>query len=221
MNDDYTSGLLESGAVPIVLPLTDDPEHLKRLVRTCDGFLIPGGQDIDPIRYGKRRKPHTHRSATARDRMEQALIPLAIQAHKPILGICRGMQTLNVTLGGTLHQDINADLPASTRPHVQRRPWDEPTHMLSLVPGSLLESIIAAPRIGVNSLHHQSVAKLGRGLAASAISDDGVVEGIEMPSEDVVVGVQWHPERMWRRRPHSKRLFAALTQAAAARRSKG
>lgn len=215
MHDGYTSGLLETGAVPIVLPLTSDPEHIKRLVRSCDGFLIPGGQDIDPARYGAKRKMHTHRSATARDKMESVLIPEALAAGKPILGICRGMQSLNVVLGGTLHQDINAEHPGGAESHVQPRPWDMPAHMLNLVEGSKLERIVGAPRIGVNTLHHQSIAELGRGLKVSAVADDGVIEGIELEGDVFAVGVQWHPERMWRRRPHSKRLFAALVEAAA------
>lgn len=213
MHDGYTSGLIETGAIPLVLPLTHDPEHIARLVSACDGFLIPGGQDIEPSRYGKRRKMHTHRSATARDKMEEALIPAALAAGKPMLGVCRGMQSLNVVLGGTLHQDINAE-HSTTESHVQPRPWDMPAHMLNLVEGSRLEQIVGAPRIGVNTLHHQSIAELGKGLKVSAVSDDGVIEGIELDGDLFVMGVQWHPERMWRRRPHSKRLFAALVEAA-------
>lgn len=214
MHDGYSSGLLETGAVPIILPLTSDPKHIDRIVRACDGFLIPGGQDIDPSCYGARRKPHTHRSATARDNMERALIPAVLKAHKPILGICRGMQSLNVVLGGTLHQDINAEVADSSESHEQPRPYNMPAHMLNLVEGSRLAAIVGAPRIGVNTLHHQSVDKLGEGLVVSAMSDDGVIEGIELAGDDFVVGVQWHPEHMWRRRPHSKRLFAALVEAA-------
>lgn len=214
MNDAYTSGLLETGAVPIVLPLTSDPGHIERLVRACDGFLIPGGQDIDPGRYDARRKMHTHRSATARDIMEDLLIRAALDAGKPLLGICRGMQSLNVSLGGTLHQDINAEHPGSPASHVQPRPWELPAHMANLVEGSKLEQVIGVSRIGVNTLHHQSIARLGEGLMVSAVSDDGVIEGIELKGEAFVLGVQWHPELMWRQRPHSKRLFAALVSAA-------
>ena len=213
MHDGYTSGLIETGAIPIILPLTNDPAHIKRLVDACDGFLIPGGRDIEPSRYGARRKMHTHRSSKARDKMEEVLIPAIIASGKPVLGICRGMQSINVVLGGTLHQDINAEHPASAS-HVQPRPWNMPSHMLNLVEGSKLEHIVGAPRIGVNSLHHQSVAQLGEGLVVSAVADDGIIEGIEHEGEPFIVGVQWHPERMWRRRPHSKRLFAALVEAA-------
>lgn len=218
IGDDYLSGLAESGAVPVVLPATSDPEHIKRIVAACDGFLIPGGQDIDPGRYGAARKPHTHRSATARDAMEQVLVPAAIAAGKPLLGICRGMQSLNVALGGTLHQDIQANVSPDALPHVQGRPFDLPAHMVDVVEGTRLSSIVEAPRLGVNTIHHQSVAKLGEGLVVSAVStDDGIVEGIELPGDNFVVGVQWHPEHMWRTRPHSKRLFHAFVEAARAR----
>ena len=221
IGDDYLSGLLECGAVPIVLPATSDAEHIKRIVQVCDGFLIPGGQDIDPGRYGAARKPHTHRSATARDAMEQALVPAVIAAGKPLLGICRGMQSINVALGGTLHQDIQAGVSADALQHVQGRPFDLPAHMVDVVEGTRLSSIVGAPRLGVNTIHHQSVADLGEGLVVSAISpDDGIVEGIELPGDAFVVGVQWHPEHMWRTRPHSKRLFRAFVEAAGAQHMK-
>ena len=216
ISDGYLSGLLEVGAVPVVLPLTSDPAHIARLVASCDGFLIPGGQDIDPARYGARREPHTHRSATSRDAMEQALVLEAVAADKPILGICRGMQSINVALGGTLHQDIQQGSAAFAACHVQGRPFDMPAHMVDVVEGSKLAGIVEAPRLGVNTIHHQSIAKLGEGLVVSAVSpDDGVIEAIELPSARFIVGVQWHPEHMWRRRPHSKRLFKAFAQAAA------
>ncbi|MBQ9003382.1 MAG: gamma-glutamyl-gamma-aminobutyrate hydrolase family protein, partial [Eggerthellaceae bacterium] len=218
IGDGYLSGLLECGAVPVVLPATSDPEHIKRLVAACDGFLIPGGQDIEPSRYGAVREPHTHRSATARDAMEQVLVPAAIEAGKPVLGICRGMQSINVALGGTLHQDIRSGLSDGALQHFQKRPFDMPAHMVDVVAGSKLERIVEAPHLGVNTIHHQAVAELGRGLVVSAISpDDGVVEGIEMPGEYFVIGVQWHPEHMWRTRPHSKRLFRAFVEAAKTR----
>ena len=215
ISDGYLSGLLEAGAIPIVLPAIHDSVAIKRLVASCDGFLIPGGQDIDPGRYGKRRKPHTHRSATARDLMEDALIRAAIAADKPVLGVCRGMQSLNVALGGTLHQDIHTEHSRDSLPHVQGRPFDMPAHMVDVVEGTKLAECVGAPRLGVNTIHHQSIAELGEGLIVSAVSpDDGVVEGVEMPGKRFVVGVQWHPEHMWRTRPHSKRLFSAFVEAA-------
>ena len=215
VSDGYLSGLLESGAVPVVLPLTSDPTHIERLVSSCDGFLIPGGQDIDPARYGARREPRTHRSATSRDAMEQALIHAAVAAGKPILGICRGMQSLNVALGGTLRQDIAPSVALPVAGHVQSRPFDMPAHMVDIVEGTKLAEVVGAPRLGVNTIHHQCVGELGEGLVVSAVSpDDGVIEGIELPSARFVVGVQWHPEYMWRTRPHSKRLFSAFIDAA-------
>ena len=220
ISDGYLSGLLEAGCIPIVLPETSDAAHIERIVDMCDGFLVPGGQDIDPARYGKRRESHTHRSATARDLMEQALIQAVVAADKPLLGICRGMQSLNVALGGTLHQDVMAQYPETALQHVQGRPFDMPAHMVELVEGSLLASCVGATRLGVNTIHHQSVAELGEGLVVNAVSpDDGVIEGLEMPGKRFIVGVQWHPEHMWRNRPHSKRLFRALVEAAAATRA--
>lgn len=214
ISDGYLSGLLETGAVPIVLPTTSDPAHIRRIVNACDGFLIPGGQDIDPARYGCQREAHTHRSARARDEMEQALVKAVVEADKPILGICRGMQSINVALGGTLCQDIHVTHPESRIAHVQGRPFDTPAHMVEIEEGSMLAEYVGATRLGVNTIHHQSVDKLGEGLMVNAVSpDDGIIEGFEMPGKRFVIGVQWHPEYMWRERPHSKRLFRAFVEA--------
>ncbi|MBQ3301678.1 MAG: gamma-glutamyl-gamma-aminobutyrate hydrolase family protein, partial [Eggerthellaceae bacterium] len=170
-------------------------------------------------RYGAARQPRTHRAALPRDEMEQVLINAAIEAGKPILGVCRGMQAINVARGGTLFQDITAAHPTTTVHHVQGRPFDMPAHMVEIVPDSKLAACVGALRLGVNTIHHQSVAALGKGLVVSAVSpDDGIVEGIEMPDAPFVVGVQWHPEHMWRIRPHSKRLVTAFVQAASEQR---
>ena len=127
------------------------------------------------------------------------------------------MQSLNVALGGTLHQDVESALPGKALKHVQGRPYDMPAHMVELDEDSLLAKCVGATRLGVNTIHHQGIDELGEGLAVNAVCpDDGTVEGIEMPGKRFIVGVQWHPEHMWRRRPHSKRLFRALVDAAAA-----
>ena len=216
VSDGYLSGLLEMGAIPIVLPATADPANIARLVDSCDGFLIPGGQDIDPARYGRRREVHTHRSATARDAMEDALVRAIIAADKPLLGICRGMQSINVALGGTLRQDVRDESARCEPSHVQHRPYTLPAHMVELAEDSQLAEYVGATRLGVNTIHHQSVDEVGEGLVVNAVSpEDGIVEGIEMPGKRFVVGVQWHPEHMWRERPHSKRLFKAFVDAAA------
>jgi len=219
IGDGYLSGLLEAGGIPIVLPLVADAGYIDQFIKSCDGFLIPGGQDIDPSTYGCAREPRTHRAAYPRDAMERALIIKAVEAGKPILGVCRGMQAINVALGGNLVQDIGVVHPDSTFDHVQGRPFDMPAHMVDVVPGTKLADAVGALRLGVNTIHHQSVGELGKGLVVSAVSpDDGVVEGIELAGEAFVVGVQWHPEHMWRTRPHSKRLFGAFIEAAKARR---
>lgn len=214
ISEGYTTGVLVSGGLPFVLPLTDNLCVLDRIVDVCDGFIIPGGQDIDPDFYGQKRDVRLHRVTRQRDEMEQALIPRILEAGKPILGICRGMQALNVATKGTLYQDIHRTHPASTIRHAQRRPFTAPTHEVDVVPGSLLAQITESQRFGVNSLHHQCVCEPGRGMAVSARADDGVIEAIEMPDAAFVIGVQWHPELLWRTQPEARRLFEALVKAA-------
>ena len=219
ISDGYLSGLLQSGCIPIVLPATSDPSLIADIVSACDGFLIPGGQDIDPARYGKRREGRTQRSATARDEMEEALICAVIDADKPLLGVCRGMQSLNVALGGTLHQDVRASYPDSTVVHVQGLPFSEPSHFVDIDPASKLAAYVGATHIDVASLHHQCVDEVGEGLTVVATCpDDGMVEAVEMPDKRFVIGVQWHPEHTWSTREHSRNLFKAFVDACAASR---
>ena len=217
VSDGYLSGLLESGSIPIVLPTTSDPSHIASIVAACDGFLMPGGQDIDPARYGQRREVHTHRSATARDEMEPALIRAIIEADKPFLGVCRGIQSLNVTLGGTLYQDVAEAYPDSPIDHVQGRPYEIPSHFVDVDPTSQLATCLSTLHFDVASLHHQSIDKVGEGLRVVATSPvDGVIEAVEMPGKHFIIGVQWHPEHTWSTRQHSRDLFKAFVDACAA-----
>lgn len=217
ISDGYLWGLVKSGCLPIVLPATSDPVHIERIVATCDGFLVPGGQDVDPARYGQRRELHTHRLATARDEMEPALIRAIVEADKPLLGVCRGIQSLNVTLGGTLHQDVAEAYPDSPIDHVQGRPFEVPSHFVDVDPDSQLASCLSTLHFDVASLHHQSIDEVGEGLRVVATSSvDGVIEAVEMPGKRFVIGVQWHPEHTLGTRQHSSELFEAFVKACVA-----
>lgn len=214
--------VVAAGGAPVVLGAPLPSEALDALVRSFDGFLVPGGLDIDPACYGQQPHEACGPTSKLRDELECALIPRIAAANKPLLGICRGCQAINVALGGTLWQDLPSQpeaTPGWHEPplcHRQGEPYEEPAHTVTIAPRSLLASVLgAAPEhLGVNSLHHQCVRTVAPGLAASAWAPDGVVEAVEMPAARFVLGVQWHPEFLWRTDPAAFALFAALVIAA-------
>ena len=180
---DYARGVMEAGGIPVHLPLDID---IAAVSERLDGLVLPGGTDIDPIRYGAEPHPELLIPEQERDDLEFGLLSAALDADIPVLGICRGIQVINVHQGGTLHQHVpehgRFDLPV-----------DATNHQVSFVEGSILGELYG-PSFEVNSLHHQTVADLGRDLTITAKSDDGTIEGLEMG--DLVVAVQWHPEMM-------------------------
>ena len=189
-----------------------------------DALVLSGGDDIDPSVYGERTLDGMNvKVDSARDALELPLTRLAVQRDLPVLGICRGIQTLNVALGGTLLQDIVlAGLPKGS--HDQRTltpppPDDAAVHPAQIEPKSRLREIAGTSRLGVNTFHHQAVARPAPGVVVTARSVEksgaGVVEAVEIPGRRFVVAVQWHPERMWRRKAASARLFSAFIRAAA------
>ena len=180
---DYARGVIEAGGIPVHIPIDVEPtavgEHL-------DGIVLPGGTDIDPILYGAEPDPELLPLEPERDNLELALLSAALEAEVPVLGICRGIQVLNVYQGGTLHQHV----PEHGRFDL---PIDSTIHQVSFTEGSTLHELYG-PSAQVNSLHHQTVADLGRDLIITAQADDGTIEGVEMG--DHVIAVQWHPEMM-------------------------
>jgi len=220
--DSYLAAIHDHGAAPVILPVTLDRRVLTDTVARLDGLLLIGGNfDVPPRMYGEEPIPQLGHVKPVRSAFEAELIEVALARDLPILGICGGMQTINVVLGGTLYQDIDAQRPGS-RDHQQQIPKTRVSHRVRLDPGSRLHRIATGGRagraaaIGVNSTHHQAIKRLGRGLVASARAADGVVEAIESSRHDFVIGVQWHPELLYRRgRAHSQ-LFTALVRAARA-----
>lgn len=209
----YFDGLLNAGAVPVMLPLTADAAVLKRLAAECDGYLFTGGQDVQPGFYGQTAAPECGETCPVRDAMEAELLTLALQADKPVLGICRGIQFLNAALGGTLWQDIPAQHPSGTVHH-QTAPYDAPSHAVALVPGTPLHRLLRVDTLPVNSLHHQAVRELAPALRAMAAAPDGLVEAVYMPAKRFVWAVQWHPEFNFESEPSSRSIFAAFVRAA-------
>jgi len=196
----YIRSIEAAGGAPMLLPLVGERTTLlRRYVDTCDGFLFTGGDDIAPSRYGEEPHPTVNASAPERDEMELCLFHEIRSTTKPVLGICRGMQLINVARGGSLIQDI----PSS---HIESCLHLDPDgarnaqlHEVIATPGSKLAGLIGEHALGVNSQHHQCVHHLGEGLLISARSvGDGIIEGIEStPSAPWCLGVQWHPELLW------------------------
>lgn len=180
---DYARGVMEAGGIPVHLPIDIDPAAVSERL---DGLVLPGGTDIDPIRYGAEPHPELLTPEQKRDDLELGLLSAALDADIPVLGICRGIQIVNVHQGGTLHQHVpehgHFDLPAHTA-----------VHQVNFAEGSTLREFYG-PSAQVNSLHHQTVANVGRDLTVTARADDGTIEGLEMG--DHVIAVQWHPEMM-------------------------
>ena len=207
-------GLIEAGALPVLLPITDDPAALGGYVEALDGFLFSGGVDVDPLRFGQQQRSCCGSISPLRDANELALARLlAARADKPVLGICRGFQVLNVALGGTLYQDIPADLGDRAFNHRQKQPETYVAHSVSIQPGTVLHRILGQEQLMVNSLHHQAVDRLGKDFLQNAAAPDGVIEGAELAGHPFFVGVQWHPERLWWKEPLHMALFRALVAA--------
>ncbi|MFC8144211.1 gamma-glutamyl-gamma-aminobutyrate hydrolase family protein [Streptomyces paradoxus] len=195
----YPRLVQRAGGLAAMLP-PDDPERAAEAVARLDGLVIAGGPDVEPVRYGAEREERTGPPAPDRDAWELALIDAALAAGVPLLGICRGMQLLNVALGGTLvqHIDGHAEVVGVFGGHTVKP-----------VPGSLYAGVVPEETF-VPTYHHQAVDRLGEGLVPSAYAADGTVEAVELPAADWVLGVQWHPEM-----GEDVRVMRALVEAAA------
>ena len=190
----YLEGLEEAGAIPIILPLAADGADIAQLADLCDGFLFTGGQDVAPQLYGEAMKPTCGELCPARDTLERELLNRALEQDKPILGICRGLQILNVTLGGTLYQDLPTEHPPEIS-HSMKPPYDRAAHTVRILPDTPLAALLQKPELGVNSCHHQIIGRLGTGLEVLQRAEDGVVEAFRHKTLPVW-GIQWHPERL-------------------------
>jgi putative glutamine amidotransferase len=195
VNQAYTDALQRAGLVPIVVPPLS-ADDAARLIERVDGLVLTGGEDVDPALYGARRGLLTDEPHAARDACEIALIHAAHARRVPTLAICRGIQVLNVALGGTLIQDIASERPAAL-PHAQDGARQARVHDVSFTAGSALARTLGAERIRVNSMHHQSVDRVGEGLVVTGTAPDGIIEGVEWTGEDWwMLAVQWHPEEL-------------------------
>lgn len=202
----YVESLARAGAQVRWVELAD-PDKAVAEALECDGLLLPGGGDIEPSLYGQARIPACGEPNALRDAAEPKLLHAFLAADKPILGICRGIQVLNAFLGGTLYQDIK---PLEHVPHNDH--WAK-VHTVTLRRGTLLSEIIGQDTLLVNSQHHQVADQPAPGLAISALSEDGFIEGLEKPDARFCLGVQWHPEWLSDADPRAQALFNAFVKA--------
>ena len=215
----YLDGVRMAGGEPFVMAWTTDEELLSQYVRQGDGFLLSGGGDIHPSLYGEALLPECGKTRAPRDAFERLLLQKLLPTQKPILGICRGLQILNVMCEGTLYQDLPSQNPSP----VEHRPMPperifESVHDVRLEPDSLLASILQCTSLSVNSMHHQAVKRLGTGLRAIAHTEDGLVEGAQLLHHPFCLAVQWHPECLLPRED-ALALFQALIDAAKERKN--
>lgn len=196
MGKDYPAAFISLGAAPVLIPPTGDRAVLDRVLDSLDGLVLTGGGDVDPSRYGAERIPACGPADEARDECEIYLCREAVRRRIPVLGICRGVQVMNVAFGGTLYQDLGEEYSRE----IEHRRMDLPAdviHTVSVSDGTELDRIIAGKILGVNSRHHQAVRKPAPGMIVSAKAEDGVVECLELPGGVFTVGVQWHPESLF------------------------
>ena len=224
--DDHTTGKIRSyvepvlwaGGLPVMIPTFVTPAVMLEYASRLDGVLLPGSSsDIDPARYGEEPHPRLGKMVPDRDALDFALLEHSEKAQLPVLGICFGAQSLNVFRGGTLIQDIPAQVEKPV-PHDDGGDPEQPArHFVRLTRGSLLEQLAGKDLVEVNSFHHQSAGQVGRNLQAVATAPDGVIEAIEDANGRFVVGVQWHPERGYRDDGFAQALFTRFVQEACRR----
>jgi putative glutamine amidotransferase len=215
---DYIEAIRLTGGIPIVLPITEGKEIIEKQMQLVDGLLLSGGYDVSPLFYGEEPKKGLEAIRSDRDFYELQLLQMARNTQKPILGICRGLQLLNVAFGGTLYQDIGLALPHALQ-HNQKGKPEEALHTIKLVAHTKLQKIMEGESMVTNTIHHQAIKDLAPGLIANAYTSDGLIEGIEGENDPFILGVQWHPELMFGKHPHMLKLFSAFVEAARQRRS--
>ena len=219
MSQRYVLTLTSAGALPWMIPLVSDDETLRGIYESLDAVFLPGGADIDPVSYGTEPHPLCDKTDRERDRVELLLARWAMADGKPVLGVCRGMQLVNVAAGGSLYQDLATQyangikhdyFPFGGRGYTR----DYLAHDVHVADDSRLARLFGAGTIRVNSMHHQGVRELGAGLAATAHAPDGLVEALEGTGPSYLLAVQWHPEALTERDAATRRLFAEFVEVA-------
>ncbi|MBC3898031.1 gamma-glutamyl-gamma-aminobutyrate hydrolase family protein [Acetobacterium malicum] len=210
----YPEGITEAGGIPVILSILNRNEDIEAIAERLDGFVFSGGQDVDPQYYGEALLKYSNEIYPPRDQLELRLLRAVMDQNKPIFGVCRGLQLINVALGGTLYQDINKqvkrELPIQ---HFQQNNYEFPVHEVSIATNSRLYEIIGTETIRVNSMHHQAIARLAPQLIAAAASADGLVEAVEIRGLSFGLAVQWHPEFLWQQDDSTLKILQAFVAA--------
>ncbi len=219
MSQRYIVTLTNAGAIPWMIPLVDD-DTLRGVYDELDAVFLPGGADIDPMTYGAAPHPLCDKTDRERDRVEVSLARWALEEGKPVLGVCRGMQLINIAAGGSLYQDLAADMPGSIKHDyfpfgAQHHARDFLAHEVTVAEGTRLAELVGAGAVKVNSMHHQGVNELGAGLQVTARAPDGLAEAIEGEGDSYLLAVQWHPEALTDTDTRSRDLFADFIDAGA------
>lgn len=210
----YLEAIMDSGGVPVLLPLKAGKDALFAAAAVCDGFLFTGGPDIDPFRFGEETIQECDEVYPVRDEMEEIIFKLALKSRKPVFGICRGIQVLNVFLGGTLYQDIPTQFQSVLNlSHSQKSGRTVLSHSVSIEKSSLLYEILGEDSLMVNSFHHQGIKQLSPELNIAARSKDELIEAVYMKDHPFFLAVQWHPEHLFRVNEGAKKLFDAFIVA--------
>jgi putative glutamine amidotransferase len=230
----YIHSVVAAGGLPILLPVGVDLAMLEDYLDGVEGLILSGGGDIDSAYFGELPHPGLGEISPERDEFEIELVRLALKREIPLVGICRGVQVLNVAAGGDIYQDLLDQKPGGIM-HQQNAPRDYPIHPVAVASGSRLAQVLTLESkwdsglkydldldssgitMRVNSLHHQAIRKVAPNFRVSAWAPDGVIEAVEIITDTLVIGVQWHPEYLWEKDPRFLGLFRSLVEAAVVR----
>lgn len=191
----YMDAIKQAGGIPIIFPLEASPQDIYQLCSMCNGFLFTGGHDVNPALYSQPKSDKCGTPNDKRDYLESGVFNYALENDMPVLGICRGIQLINVLCGGSLYQDLPSEhIHKNKVSHQMTAPYNRSWHTVSIIEGSPLAELSDSLVVGVNSYHHQAIKELSPKLEAMALSEDGLIEAIYMPDKRFIQAVQWHPE---------------------------